>query len=215
MDWYPWYPEIYASDTMHLTAEQDGIYRRLIDHYMKTRQPLPDNDNALARIAGVDHAIWSNASGIVRAYFTHSDGIIRHPFCDNQLDLQDKKAKKRSHSAETAAKKRWAKQRDKCDSHAGVMPHNATEQNRTGEDNKKKEQEDLNIFEEEGVPFNVHWEFTEQDWKEALAGCNGWDIQVLITKFNNWVQGKSENPRFPGKAFLGWQKSFTTKHKPN
>ena len=44
MDWFPWYPERYKNKTLHLTVEQGGIYRRLIDHYMETRQPLPDND---------------------------------------------------------------------------------------------------------------------------------------------------------------------------
>ncbi len=54
MDWYPWHYRRYKEKTLHLTAEQDGIYRRLTDCYMETRKPLPDNDLALARIAGVD-----------------------------------------------------------------------------------------------------------------------------------------------------------------
>lgn len=68
--WFPWYPTRYKADTMHLTALQDGIYRRLIDHYMETKCPLPDNDGALARIAGVTAAEFAENSSVIRAFFT-------------------------------------------------------------------------------------------------------------------------------------------------
>lgn len=106
--WFPWYPAVYKANTMHLTAEQDGIYRRLLDHYMDTREPLPDNDTALARIAGVNEISWLDAKRILVAYFTHSNGMFHHAFCDKQLDIQDKKARRRSASAEKAARKRWS-----------------------------------------------------------------------------------------------------------
>lgn len=107
--WFPLYPEKWDDDTLHLTAEQDGIYFRLIRHYMKTREPLPDNDIALARIAGVNEINWLNAKRIVIAYFTHANGMFFHEFCDQILDIQDKRSKMRSKSAEKAAKKRWEK----------------------------------------------------------------------------------------------------------
>lgn len=107
--WYPFYPSRFKSATRHLTAEQDGIYRRLIDEYMETREPLPDNDIALARIAGVNKNKWLDAARIIRAYFTHKNGMLYHDYCDQMLDIQDKKAQRRSASAEKAAKKRWSK----------------------------------------------------------------------------------------------------------
>lgn len=67
MEWFKWYPAIYVADTVHLSAEQDRIYRRLIDRYMRTRQPLPDNDNALARIAEVSLDSWCHASTYSKA----------------------------------------------------------------------------------------------------------------------------------------------------
>jgi len=120
--WFPWYPALYKADTRHLTAEQDGIYRRLIDEYMETREPLPDNDIALARIAGVSEIKWLDAARILRAYFTHADGMLFHKKCDQELDIQDKRSKKRTLSAEKAAKIRWSKSEIKqeviCDTHA-------------------------------------------------------------------------------------------------
>ncbi len=129
--WFPWYPAIFKKSTLHLSAEQDGIYRRLVDHYMETREPLPDNDLALARIAGVNENKWLDAKGIVTAFFTHKNGMFHHAFCDKQLDIQDKKTKRRSASAEKAANKRWGKTKEnqtvKCVSHADGMRADATE----------------------------------------------------------------------------------------
>jgi len=133
--WYPFYPSRFKSATRHLTAEQDGIYRRLIDEYMETREPLPNNDIALARIAGVNENKWLDAARILRAYFTHNNGMLYHDYCDEMLDIQDKKAKKRSESAKKAAKKRWEKnnknQEVTCGSHAqrnaNAMRGNATD----------------------------------------------------------------------------------------
>jgi uncharacterized protein YdaU (DUF1376 family) len=119
MDWFPWYPERYRNKTLHLTAEQDGIYRRLIDHYMETRQPLPDNDYALARISGVDNECFKHASSIIRAFFKQSKGgILSHDTCNQMLDEQDKQAKFRTERAERAANKRWRNQKDTCFKHA-------------------------------------------------------------------------------------------------
>lgn len=133
--WYPFFPSEYKKATRHLTAEQDGIYRRLIDEYMETREPLPDDDIALARISGVNEIKWLDAKRIVIAFFTHTNGTISHEFCDQQLDIQDKRSKRRSESAEKAAKKRWDKvkqiQQLKCDTHnnrnATRMRRNATD----------------------------------------------------------------------------------------
>lgn len=132
MDWYPWYPALYRADTLHLTAEQDGIYRRLIDHYMETRMPLPDNDLALARIASVTPECFKNASSILRAFFVHGDdGKLHHKRCNSELDSQDSKSKKYTQRASHAANKRWKKQEDECYKHATRMLGDATRQDKT------------------------------------------------------------------------------------
>jgi len=140
--WYPFFPEEYRKATRHLTAEQDGIYRRLIDEYMLTREPLPDDDISLARIAGVSDIKWLDAKRMVIAYFTHKNGFYSHKFCDNQLDVQDKRSKRRSLSAEKAAKKRWKnhkpKQRLKCDRYASPMRGDATVTDTSTDTERKK-----------------------------------------------------------------------------
>lgn len=104
MDWFPWHYERYRLKTRHLTAEQDGIYRRLIDEYMETRQPLPNDDLALAGIARVDFACFSSASSTVRAFFyVKKKGLLNHKTCDEMLDDQDSLSTFRSERAKKAA----------------------------------------------------------------------------------------------------------------
>lgn len=154
MDWFPWYFTIYEKDTMHLNPYQDGCYRRLIDHYMRTRSPLPDNDAALARIIGDSLENWSkNASRIVRAFFTHKNGMLFHRFCDKILDEQEDLSKSRSKSAKIAAEKRWKNKntkdnknneldatpmRDVCETYATPMREDATRQDNTLQYKKEK-----------------------------------------------------------------------------
>src|SRR5215469_8498231 len=58
MKWFPWYPLEHRRDTYKLSLTEDGAYRRLIDEYMVNREPLPDDDAALARILGVSSEDW-------------------------------------------------------------------------------------------------------------------------------------------------------------
>jgi uncharacterized protein YdaU (DUF1376 family) len=110
MDWYPFYFTLYEQDTMHLNPYQDGCYRRLIDHYMKTRAPLPDNDTALARIVGDSEANWvAMASLLVRPFFRAQSGRLFHTKCDEILDDQDNRTNKLSVSGKKGAEKRWSK----------------------------------------------------------------------------------------------------------
>jgi len=85
-DWFPWYPTKFRGATMHLSAEQDGIYRRLIDHYMETEKPLPDNDTALARIAGVSEDSFKLSSTVLKAFFKSKNGRLFHETCDKNLE---------------------------------------------------------------------------------------------------------------------------------
>ncbi len=130
---------------MHLTAEQDGIYRRLIDHYMETGGPLPDNDIALARIASVSIETWNMAAVILRPYFCHADGMLRHKKCDAVLAEQAAFQTKQSEKGRAGASARWAKAAEKKQKNssghataiAQAMPNDATIQDNTGNDSKE------------------------------------------------------------------------------
>lgn len=134
-EWFPWYPALYRAKTMHLSAEQDGIYRRLIDFYMDTRQPLPNNDLALARISSVAPDCWLAAAKFILPFFrVAADGCLHHSRCDAILNEQDGRNRKQSEKGKKGAKVRWEKdkQNQEVNSHgyaqaiATPMPKNAT-----------------------------------------------------------------------------------------
>lgn len=105
--WFPWQPSVYQSATLDLTLEQDGLYRRLIDHYMITREPLPNSKGALARISGSSiEKITEHYSDVIEAYFYLEDGLLKHEKCNEVLDEQDARSRKKSKAGKKGAKKK-------------------------------------------------------------------------------------------------------------
>ncbi len=161
MDWFPWYFTLYEQHTMHLDPYQDGCYRRLIDHYMKTRAPLPDNDYALARIIGDSYDNWvSKAASAIRPFFkTKKDGNLYHNRCDRELHYQDGCTKRLSESGKKGAEARERK-RNKINALPStpsatlkppLSPCLSTGQDSTGEEEERKK-------ESLSVDFEIFWE---------------------------------------------------------
>jgi uncharacterized protein YdaU (DUF1376 family) len=67
--WLPLHVGDYLADTMHLSTLQHGIYIRLIMHYWK-RRGLPNDERALAQIAGIPTLKFRAHGGPVLALFT-------------------------------------------------------------------------------------------------------------------------------------------------
>lgn len=66
--WLPLHIGDYLSDTRELTTLQHGAYLLLIMHYWKRRE-LPDDDHALAQIAGLSFRQWKHIGDAVKAFF--------------------------------------------------------------------------------------------------------------------------------------------------
>lgn len=47
--WYAFYPDAYERDAGHLSYVQDSAYRRMLDHYYKTGEPLPLDHETIYR----------------------------------------------------------------------------------------------------------------------------------------------------------------------
>ncbi len=113
MDFYRWNPSEYREATYHLDPYQDGCYRRLIDEYMTTRKPLPNNDAALARICGISLEDWElHAKSILLAFFKPSNDVLHNKHCDEELDFQDNRSRFMKERAQKAAKARHNKNKD-------------------------------------------------------------------------------------------------------
>jgi len=91
IDWYPFFVIDYRRDTRHLTLEEDAAYRRLIDEYMVTREALPGDDEALARIVGIPKAEWSRLAPKVRRYFKARNDKLWHKRCERELREQNRR----------------------------------------------------------------------------------------------------------------------------
>jgi uncharacterized protein YdaU (DUF1376 family) len=206
MDWFKWYPEKYKRNTMHLTAEQDGIYRRLIDHYMEMRRPLPNNILALARIAAVSEQCMSNAWVVLQAYFKQtSSNELAHETCDNQLNEQDKGASFRSERAKKAADARHKKDKENKNI---VATSNATSM--LGDARVKSQditidKSIVNIIQhpDEKNRFGEFWELYPAK-KEKLAASkayqktqkNGVTHETIIAGLNRYIQHLANSDQY-------------------
>ena len=95
-DWYPFFVVAYRRDTYDLSLEEDGAYRRLIDEYMITRQPLPNDDAVLARIVGLPKTEWTRLAVKVRRYFKPKNDKLWHKRCEAELRAQNARHNRRS-----------------------------------------------------------------------------------------------------------------------
>lgn len=68
--WMPWYIGDYLRDTMHLDAEQDGAYRRLIDACWLRGGILPDEDTQFATITKLGLKRWKAVRPVIEPFFT-------------------------------------------------------------------------------------------------------------------------------------------------
>lgn len=104
LDWYPFDIIAYRRDTRHLSLEEDGCYRRLIDEYMITREPLPNNDAALARIVGIPKTEWDRLATVVRRFFRLRNDKLFHKRCERELRAQNARHNRNSEKASKGGK---------------------------------------------------------------------------------------------------------------
>ncbi len=100
---YLWYPQDFLADraVMLMTAEQEGVYRRLID-ICWIEGSIPDDVNLLAALARVDpermDELWRNASGTHRTRLC--DRFAPHGDAEGELiheRLEAERAKEQAH----------------------------------------------------------------------------------------------------------------------
>ena len=190
MEWFPWYPALYRADTLDLTVEQDGAYRRLIDHYMETRLPLPNNEVALSRIVGMSINDFRTIAEQVLCKFNENDGELHNKRCDIELNRQDSLSRKRSQVAKAAHEKR-----NKTKGKGAIAKQTQSNSTDTGQDKTRQRREGA-----------------ELDLKET-------PILKACTKIWNTVLGDSLH-MINGKMSSGREKSLmarmddTFKHDP-
>jgi len=190
MDWYPWYPALYKADTLDLTLEQDGAYRRLIDHYMETRLPLPDDNNALARIIGISPKDFRAIAKQLRSKFKAIAGELHSKRCDIELNRQDSLSKKRSEVAKAAHKKRNKNNSVQAIAEQLQSNCNNTGQDKTGQTKKKipKKKVDFDGF-WQAYPLKVGKGKAEPAYWKARDKA---EHQAIMQGVENYKAGKPD-----------------------
>ena len=151
MDWYPWYYIQYKGSTLSFTLAEDGAYRRLIDHYMETREPLPSNPTALCRILGIGNSEFLAIANNVLSKFTEIDNELHNDKCNIELNRQDSLSKKRSN-----AQKKSAIKRKKNNMVLASAKQEDSNCNDTGQDKRVRKKEDTNVSSKENK-FDEFW----------------------------------------------------------
>ena len=187
---------------MHLTAEQDGIYRRLIDHYMETRQPIPDNDSAIARITGISLDSWTIAAATIRPFFTPSkSGKLHHKRCDAELQRQDGRCVMQSEKGKLGAKKRWKKIKEKqIDNSSGYdhpiatpMPNYARGEERIVDNKIKKD--NTNVLSKEKISLSDLSVSHNAEWlaeKRSQGKYLNHDEYFILEQFKQYCESKGK-----------------------
>lgn len=106
--WMPWYIGDYLRKTMHLDAEQDGAYRRLIDATWVAGGLLKASDKDLAAIAKLSLKRWNAIKPSIAAFFEITSEGWRHARVSQELATAEEKYNARSEKSRRAAQQRWS-----------------------------------------------------------------------------------------------------------
>ena len=93
----------YLADTSHLSTTEHGAYLLLIFAYWRNGGPLPNDDERLARIAGLSLSEWEVAANTIKAFFIVEGVELIH----NRIEKDLCAAKIKSDRAKTAIANRW------------------------------------------------------------------------------------------------------------
>ncbi|TPN26607.1 DUF1376 domain-containing protein [Mesorhizobium sp. B2-3-3] len=116
LPYMPFWVDDYQRDTRHLTTEEHGAYLLLLmAAWASPTNSLPDDDDMLARVAGVSTARWRKMKAIVMAFWS-LDGRSKR-WSQKRLKKERRLAVDRKAKASDAAASRW-KDRKKGDAKA-------------------------------------------------------------------------------------------------
>lgn len=107
MNFYKHYIGDFQRDTGHLSLTERGAYLALIHHYYATEKPLPNNLDALCRIAGAVSSIERKAVKAVIGFFENVDSGLMH----SRIEAEIHKAGEQSNTNRDIALAREAKRR--------------------------------------------------------------------------------------------------------
>ncbi|QRF55327.1 YdaU family protein [Variovorax paradoxus] len=116
MNYYEHHLGDFLKKTAHLSAMQEGIYRRLLDRYYITEQPLPGDFEACCRLARANGRHEKQAVREVLAeFFSLVQGFHANARADEEIAKFQNKSKK----AKASANARWEKEKAEALANSG------------------------------------------------------------------------------------------------
>lgn len=120
MNFYKHYIGDFQRDTGHLSLTERGAYLALIHHYYATEKPLPNNIDALCRIAGAVSPIERKAVKVAIGFFEVVDSGLMH----SRIEAEIHKAGEQANTNRDIALAREAKRR--AEKEAKINHENST-----------------------------------------------------------------------------------------
>lgn len=119
MIYYKHYIGDYQRHTGHLSLAQDGAYRRMMDHYYSTEQPLPAIPEVLYRICGaMEKAERQAVDFVARTFFAESNGHLHHQRIDEEVSIAQEKIANLKENAKAGGKQSGRKRASKSEANA-------------------------------------------------------------------------------------------------
>jgi uncharacterized protein YdaU (DUF1376 family) len=92
VNFYRHYIGDFQRDTGHLSLSERGAYRALMDYYYATEKALPNDLDALCRVAGAVNALERKAVKSAMAMFEFRDGMLWHKRIEAELEKAGERA---------------------------------------------------------------------------------------------------------------------------
>lgn len=111
------FPRDWIAGTAGLSAEQKGVFIDLLSYAWEQTPPctLPNDDVALARMAGMGAKKWKNLAPGIRAKFELIDGRLRNPKQWSVYQDQVAQREKKRQAGTLGNQKRWGMNRSQSD----------------------------------------------------------------------------------------------------
>jgi uncharacterized protein YdaU (DUF1376 family) len=206
----PLWTDAYFGDTRHLTTIQHGAYLLLLMVAWRTPDcSLEDDDIYLARCVSMHKSTWVTHKPTIMAFWS------RNPegrWQQKRLLAEWHKCREKSRNNSRAGQISALKRKDTHSTSVGTDAKQGLD-NQNHLHNHKHKISSLSLSSKERPSkYDISLYLTDQGLANAKAAVPGWDIYVLIARYNEWVV-KHELPDYPERAFIAWCKGYT-KGKP-
>ena len=183
MNYYPHHIGDFNLHTSHLTLEEEGVYRRLLDYYYDTELPIPlETQSVIRRLRLGSHSVTVGL--ILEEFFHKMDDGWHNNRADFEIEVYQKKAK----IAQENGRKGGRPKKNK-----GIKTQSVSVAN-PAETKSKANQEPITNNQEP----NTKGRFTPPSVKEVAQYCqernNGIDAESFVDYYGsaNWFRGKTK-----------------------